>query len=89
MSKAMKKFEKLMSKSGAKKLSEDEIKAKLKVLNDITQLATQGLGSSLAEGMKKRLTVAANDTEGLKKGLDKAKEYVDEHEEEIEDSEDE
>ena len=74
------KLKKLMKKAGGKKLSDSEMKAKLEVLQEISKLASEGLGSNLAAGMKKKVTVAADDTEGLKKGLDKAKEVLDEQE---------
>ena len=82
-----KKLEKLMAKAGGKKLSESEMKAKLKVLGDIAKMASDGLGSNLAEGMKRKVTVAANDNEGLKKGLDKAKEVLDQQDDMEEDEE--
>ena len=52
--------------------------AKMKMLQDLKKMATEMMGHDLKgkmDGMKK-VSVMANDKEGLEKGLDKAKELM-------------
>lgn len=63
-----------------KKLSELEQKASSKVLGELRK-HTQGLLSGKMKGLKK-VTVASDSPEGLKEGLEKAGEILEETEEE-------
>jgi hypothetical protein len=69
----MKKLMELLGKKG-KSLDENSIKAKMEVLKDLKSQAMDAMGSKL-NGAKK-VEVAADSTEGLKSGLDKAKELL-------------
>ena len=59
-----------MKKKG-KKMSDAEMMAKKNVLSSLRDQAAEAMGDKL-----KKVTVAAPSEEGLKKGLDKAKEIV-------------
>lgn len=58
-----------------KEMSDSEKKAKLAALGEANKMAT-GMMKGGLEGLKK-VTVASDSKEGLKKGLDKAEEIVD------------
>ena len=53
--------------------------AKLKVLKELRSMASGMMGDDLKDGMMKKVTVASPNKEGLKEGLDKAKEILGEH----------
>lgn len=55
----------------------DKMMAKMKVIHELRQMAQDMMGEKLDEGMKK-VTVASDDKEGLKEGLEKAEEIVEE-----------
>lgn len=63
-----------------KKLGESDLKAKMEVLKELHQMATQKAGESVKEGLSK-VTVAAPDKEGLKEGMEKAQELLESPEE--------
>lgn len=58
----------------AKPLSEDKVKAKAEKLKELMDMIGGGLGDQM-KGLKK-VTVASDSDEGLKKGLDLAKDKV-------------
>jgi hypothetical protein len=62
-----------------KKMSPNSKKAKLTVLNELKKLSSDAMKEDLA-GMKK-VTVASNSPEGLKKGLEKAEKMIEGKEE--------
>ena len=78
----MEKFQKLMASKKAKQVSGDEQKAKLDVLKDLKKQAMEMMGEKVS-GLKK-VTIASDSKEGLKKGLEKAEEVVDKSPEEQE-----
>jgi len=88
----MKGLEALIGKKG-KSLDENSAKAQMEVLKDLKARAMEAMGNKL-DGAKK-VEVSANSSEGLKSGLDKAKELLgqdlspqdetDNHDEESED----
>lgn len=63
----------LLSKKG-KNLDENSIKAKLEVLKDLKSQAMDAMSNKLAGA--KKVEVSADSKEGLKTGLDKAKELL-------------
>ena len=65
-----------MKKKGSP-LTENEKKAKMHVVKAMRDMAEQAMGEKL-NGLKK-VTVASNDKEGLKAGLEKAKELIGQH----------
>lgn len=67
------KFDKMLEKKG-KKLSPVEQKAKGDVLSDLRDQASGMMSDKL--GSLKKVSVMAPDEEGLKEGLDKAKDFV-------------
>lgn len=72
------KMDKLLEKkkkSGEGMLSDNEKNAKMGVLQDLRNQASQAMGGKLKD--LKKVTVASNDENGLKAGLDKAKEIID------------
>ncbi len=71
----MDKFDKLLEKKG-KKISPLEQKAKMDVLSDLKGQASDMMGEKL--GGIKKVSVAAPDKEGLKEGLEKAEELLEE-----------
>lgn len=77
-------FRKMLMKKAreGKFLKDDEVSAKMDVLKELKDMARDGMASDL-----KKVTVASDSKEGLKKGLEKAKEVLDskEVEEEMED----
>lgn len=72
------KFQKLLEKKKkeGKSLSDVEKEAKMGVVDDMKKMAMDEMSNDLHRGLKK-VTVASGDKEGLKKGLDKAKELLD------------
>lgn len=68
-------MKKLMEKKAEKKLSPNEQKAKMSVMEELQNMASDAMGKKL-DGIKK-VTVASDDEQGLKKGLEKASEIVD------------
>jgi len=76
----MKSFQKMMEKKKASKMSPVEKDAKMNVLEDLRNHAMKAMGGKI-----KKVTVASDSKEGLEKGLDMAKEKV----EEVESDEDE
>ena len=78
----MHKFEKLMEKmKDGKKMPEHEKDAKMSVLEHVRQLAQDMMKDKLDHGMKK-VEIASDSSEGLKKGLEKAMEMMPEGESE-------
>lgn len=76
----MKDLEKLlMKKADKQELSKPAIQAKMDVLKELFELSQKLLGEKVKGGMDemKKVTVMAPDKEGLKEGLDKAKEIAD------------
>jgi hypothetical protein len=73
----MDKLQKMLDKKHKK--SEDPMKkeAKLNVLKDLRGAAVDSMRDNLAHGLKK-VSVMSDDKEGLKEGLDKAKELLEE-----------
>lgn len=63
-----------------KKLSGVEKKAKMKVVEDMRDMASKAMGDKL-HGLKK-VTVASNSSEGLKEGLEKAEDVIESKESE-------
>jgi len=53
--------------------------AKLKVLKELKRMASEMMGGDVKDGMMKKVTVASPDKEGLKLGLEKAKEMIAKH----------
>lgn len=74
----MDKFKKMMMKKAkeGKFLSDSDKEAKMDILSELKELASDAMGSDL-----KKVTVAADSAEGLKAGLEKAKEVVEKKEE--------
>lgn len=80
-------MKKLMSKKdSSSKMSPIEKDAKLSSLNALKKAMEDMMGDKLKNGMKK-VTIAADDQEGLEKGLEKAKELIGSEEESSEESE--
>ena len=69
-------FDKLMEKKkkDGGKMRPEEKEAKMGVLENLKQAMTESMSGKL--GGLKKVTVASDSTEGLKKGLDKAKEIT-------------
>lgn len=65
---------KMFNKDKKKKMSDNEMSAKQSVLEHLRNEAEGMMGEKM-KGMKK-VTVASNSSEGLKKGLDKAEEII-------------
>jgi len=81
-------IDEMMGKKNGKK---DDMKkeAKLSVLKELRKMASDMIGGDLKEGMNK-VTVASDSKEGLKKGLEKAEDLMEQApdmEEELEDEE--
>jgi hypothetical protein len=78
----MHKFEKLLAKKmkDGKKMSDNEKEAKSGVLSEMKDMASKMMGDKV-KGIKK-VTVASNSDEGVKKGLEKAKELLGQESEE-------
>lgn len=74
MEKMKEKLMKHLAKKG-KKLEPLEKEAKMSVLSDLKNFAQEKMGEKLKDGIKK-VTVASSDDEGLKEGLEKAKELL-------------
>lgn len=72
----MHKFEKLLSKKlkDGKTMSDTEKQAKGSVLNEMKSMASDMIGDKI-KGLKK-VSVASNSEEGIKHGLDKARELI-------------
>lgn len=68
----------LMEKKKGKELDSVEQEARLNVLDDLRKVAMDEMGERL-KGLKK-ITVAAEDKEGLKQGLEKAEEILENEE---------
>lgn len=66
-----------MLKKGKKEMSPVEQKAKSSVISDIQALAAKAMSGKMQNGLKK-VTVASDSKEGLKEGLDKAKDITSE-----------
>lgn len=66
-------MKKAMGKEDGPDMEKD---AKLKVLKELRAMASGMMGDDIKGGMMKKVSVAAPDEEGLKAGLDKAKEIV-------------
>lgn len=81
------KFKELLMKKAkeGKTISPEKAKEKMSVLDELTGM----MGGEMADKLKgmKKVTVAAKDSEGLKEGLEKAEEVL-EDSEEMEESED-
>lgn len=71
-------FKKLLEKKKqeGKQMSPERLEAKQKVLSELRGMANESIGKDLP-GLKK-VTVASDSDEGLKEGLDKAEEVVEE-----------
>ena len=63
-----------------KKLNPKEIKAKMQALDELFNMASDMESDDIDSDLKgiKKVTVASNDPEGLKEGLEKAEEMVEE-----------
>jgi len=72
----MHKFEKLLAKKmkDGKKMSDSEKEAKSGVLSEMKDMASKMMGDKV-KGLKK-VTVASDSEEGVKKGLEKAKDLL-------------
>lgn len=70
----MDQLKKLKEKKGMHKMRPMEQKAKMGVIEDLRNMADNAMGSKL-KGLNK-VTVASNDSEGLRQGLDKAKDIM-------------
>jgi hypothetical protein len=64
----------MKKKKEGKEMDPSEKKAKMGILGQIRDMAAQSMGDDV-KGLKK-VTVASSDPEGLKEGLDKAKEMI-------------
>lgn len=62
-----------------KKKASNKTKGKMAALSDLRDMASEMMGSDLSE--LKKVTVASPDKEGLQKGLKKAKELIEEEDE--------
>lgn len=70
----------LMKMAGASKeegMGDDKVKAKMRVIHDLREMASDMMSEGLDEGLKK-VTVASDDEEGLKEGLEMAEDIVEE-----------
>ena len=77
----MDKFEKLLQKKKKDKPMSDVAKdAKMSVVKDLQQMASDAMRTGLKGGLKK-VTVASDSPEGLKAGLEKAEEIVEKKDE--------
>jgi hypothetical protein len=75
----MKDLEKmLMSKKDKGEMSEQEMQAKMEVLQELLQMAQEAMGSKVKGGLDEmqKVSVMAPDKESLTKGLDLAKEVA-------------
>lgn len=70
--------EMLKNKKKDKKMSKS-MEDKMEILQQLKEMASGMIGSDLSE--LKKITVAAKDTDGLKKGLEKAEEMLGDDEE--------
>ncbi len=70
----MDQLRKLREKKGMHKMRPMEQKAKMGVIEDLRDMADNAMGNKI-KGLNK-VTVASNDPEGLRHGLDKAKDIV-------------
>jgi hypothetical protein len=61
-----------------KKADQLEKEAKMSVVKDLRDAASDDMKESLKSGMMQKVTVAAPDKEGLKKGLEKAEDVLEE-----------
>lgn len=68
----MKDLMEMLSKKKKSKKSDKDKDAKMEVLQNLHKLASEMMGGDMLGEMKK-VTVAAQDQEGLQEGLDKAK----------------
>lgn len=68
-------LEKLMKSKKASKMNDVEKDAKVSSLEKMKQAMEDMMGDKLRDGMKK-VTVAADDEQGLKEGLQKAKDLI-------------
>jgi hypothetical protein len=76
----MKELEQLMAgKKSGDKMSEQEIQAKMDVVQELLHMAQAAMGSKVKGGMDEmqKVSVAAPDKESLLMGLDKAKDLAD------------
>ena len=72
----MKNMEKYMDKKGKKpKMSDNEKSAKMNVLEDLRKHAMSMMGDKVKA--PKKVVVASDSKEGLEKGLEKAKQFID------------
>lgn len=69
------KMKKMMNSKKGKKLSDVERDAKMSVVENLKQMASNMM-SDKVKGLKK-VTIASNDEDGLKEGLEKAEEIID------------
>lgn len=69
-----------MNMMNKKKLNPKEIKAKMQALDELFNMASDMESDDIDSDLKgiKKVTVASNDPEGLKEGLEKAEEMVEE-----------
>jgi hypothetical protein len=70
----------LMNKKDKQSLSDQEKQAKMEVLKELVQMAQEMLGGKVKSGMDEmnKVSVLADDKDGLKEGLEKAQEIVEE-----------
>lgn len=72
----MKNFEKMLQKrKGHKEMSDTEMEAKKSVIEHMRDMAAGMMGDNLKS--LKKVTVASDSEEGLKKGLEKAEDIID------------
>lgn len=79
----------MMGMKGGKKLSKQEIEAKLQVLNELMDEMDSMMKEDMGSAKMKKVTVAAPTSKGLMKGLEKAEEVIEGSEGEEESCEDE
>jgi hypothetical protein len=72
------KFKKLMDKQKKKGdgLSDMQKEAKMSVVKSMSDMASQAMRSGLKDGVAKKVSVMSDSDEGLKKGLEKAEEII-------------
>lgn len=80
---------KLMDKKGGQEMSEQEVRAKMDVVQELLQMAQEAMGSRVKHGMDEmqKVSVAAPDKESLLEGLEMAQDVAEESPEMEESSE--
>lgn len=85
----MKDMMKLMDKKGGQEMSEQEVQAKMDVVQELLQMAQEAMGSRVKHDMDEmqKVSVAAPDKESLLEGLEMAQDVAEESPEMEESSE--